>query len=341
MAASRRPGRRTNLALLVLLVGSFVTGWLAFGVGSLPTDRVVAVAHGILGLGIVVLVPWKTVIVRRGLRTGGSHAVGLALAVAVTLSLLAGITHAGVGRFEVAGITALTVHVAAAVAAVPLAAAHVMRRRQRPRRTDLTRRTALRTAGLAAVSVLGYAAQSSVASLAGLPAARRRETGSYEVGSGHPAAMPGTQWFTDRVPRIDAAAYRLEVGRADGSTVWLSYGELLAMSDAVQSAVLDCTGGWWAEQTWRGVRLEALLGRQLEGSVAVRSVTGYTRYFPAAEGRSLLLATQVGGEPLFVEHGAPVRLVAPGRRGFWWVKWVAQVRVDPRPWWVQPPFPLQ
>jgi len=40
-------------------------------------------------------------------------------------------------------------------------------------------------------------------------------------------------------------------------------------------------------------------------------------------------------------HGAPARLVAPGRRGFWWVKWVATVDVEDAPEWWQPPFPLQ
>jgi DMSO/TMAO reductase YedYZ molybdopterin-dependent catalytic subunit len=32
----------------------------------------------------------------------------------------------------------------------------------------------------------------------------------------------------------------------------------------------------------------------------------------------LLLATRVGGAPLEPRHGFPARLVAPGRRGFWW-----------------------
>ena len=341
MAASRRPGRRTNLALLVLLGASFVTGWVAFGVGDLPGSKAATVAHGVLGLGIVVLAPWKTVIVRRGLRTGDTHVVGVALAVVLAVILVAGIAHAGFGRVEVAGVPALTVHVAAAVVAVPLAVSHVIRRRQRPRRTDLTRRTVLRAAGLAAVTALAYAAQGSVASLAGLPAARRRATGSYEAGSGVPAAMPVTQWFTDGVPRVDVAAYRLEVARADGSTLRLSYDDLLGMGGAVQSVALDCTGGWWAEQSWRGVQLDTVLGLPRQGSIVVRSVTGYTRYFPAAEARSLLLATHVGGETLLPGHGAPVRLVAPGRRGFGWVKWVDEVRVDPRPWWMQPPFPLQ
>lgn len=341
MAASRRPGRRTNLALLALLVGSFVSGWVTFGVGDLRGSRVATVAHGILGLGILVLAPWKTVIVRRGLRTDGAHAVGVTLAVAVMVSLVAGIAHAGLGRFEVAGVSALTVHVAAAVIAVPLALSHVMRRRQRPRRTDLSRRTVLRTVGLVAVTTLAYTAQGLVTSVAGLPAARRRGTGSYETGSGRPAAMPVTQWFTDAVPAVDVTAYRLEVVRADGSTLRVSYTDLLARGCTVRSAVLDCTGGWWAEQAWGGVTLDALLGLPRQGSIAVRSVTGYVRYFPATEARSLMLATHVGGAPISAGHGGPVRLVAPGRRGFWWVKWVDQVSLDARPWWVQSPFPLQ
>jgi DMSO/TMAO reductase YedYZ molybdopterin-dependent catalytic subunit len=35
----------------------------------------------------------------------------------------------------------------------------------------------------------------------------------------------------------------------------------------------------------------------------------------------------VGGEPLTHEHGAPARLVALGRRGFEWVKWVVRIEV--------------
>jgi DMSO/TMAO reductase YedYZ molybdopterin-dependent catalytic subunit len=54
----------------------------------------------------------------------------------------------------------------------------------------------------------------------------------------------------------------------------------------------------------------------------------------------LLLATHVGGAPLSAGHGAPARLVAPGRRGFWWVKWVTAIDVTDEPWWWQPPFPL-
>ena len=341
VGVSLRPSRRTNLALLVLLAGAFASGWVAFGVEGSRPSWVVGVVHATVGFGIVVLAPWKTVIVRRGLRGGRRHGFAVVFAVVVAVSLVTGVVHATFGPLEVAGITVLAVHVGSAVAAVPLAVGHVVRRPQRPRASDLSRRTVVRAIGVGGGAALLYGAVESVTSLTGLPGARRRATGSYQVGSGVPSAMPITQWFTDDVPRIDVDDYELLVSRHDEPTLRVSYGELLAMTGATTAAVLDCTGGWWSEQTWRGVRLDALLGTPDHGSIAVRSVTGYTRRFPLEDAGALLLATHVGGVRLSGGHGAPVRLVAPGRRGFWWVKWVEQVSVDPSPWWWQPPFPLQ
>jgi len=76
------------------------------------------------------------------------------------------------------------------------------------------------------------------------------------------------------------------------------------------------------------------------GSLVVTSATGYRRRLPLADAATLLLATRLAGRPLGAGHGFPARLVAPGRRGFWWVKWVVSIEVDPAPWWRQPPFPL-
>ena len=76
-------------------------------------------------------------------------------------------------------------------------------------------------------------------------------------------------------------------------------------------------------------------------SILVTSVTGYRRRFPVADAQALWLATSVQGRPLTPGTGAPVRLVAPNRRGFWWVKWVDSVELSDAPAYAQSPFPLQ
>ena len=365
-SALARAGRRTNLALLLALALSVLTGLLGWGFGTAGASRAVGLAHAVAGLAVVLLVPWKRAVVRRARRrTAGTEAGAaarlpgrvaaragrgagpvLALGGLVAVSVLAGLAQSlgGYGSLVLIGLSPLQVHVGAAALAVPLLVAHLRARPQRPRRTDLSRRVLLRSAGLVAGSLATYAAAEGSAAALGLPGAARRGSGSTEVGSGRPGAMPVTQWFTDRVPRVEPA-WRLRV-RAGGRERAFSSVELLALGTDTVRAVLDCTGGWYAEQDWTGVRLDRLLAEvapvdATAGSVEVVSVTGYRRRLPLHDAGALLLATSMGGVPLSAGHGAPVRLVAPGRRGYWWVKWVERVEVLDDPWWRQPPFPLQ
>jgi DMSO/TMAO reductase YedYZ molybdopterin-dependent catalytic subunit len=76
-------------------------------------------------------------------------------------------------------------------------------------------------------------------------------------------------------------------------------------------------------------------------SLLFRSITGYVRRFSLDEASELLLATHVGDEELSVGHGFPLRLVAPGHRGYGWVKWISEVEVSRDPGWFAPPLPLQ
>ncbi|HWB70696.1 MAG TPA: molybdopterin-dependent oxidoreductase [Egibacteraceae bacterium] len=332
--------RRTNLGLLVLLAVAFVTGALAFAAGTRAGGLVVA-AHGAAGLGLLALAPWKQLIVRRGLRRRrAGKPASVALIGLVVAAVAAGVAHAaGVARLP-GGLTAMQVHVGAALAAAPLAAWHVRARPVRPRRTDLSRRALLRAGALSGGAALTWGGLEGALAAAGLPGARRRFTGSHETGSRDPAAMPVTQWIADRVPAVDPGSWRLRLA-AGHRVAELGYEQVTAFDDRLR-AVLDCTGGWWAVQDWAGVRLDRLLPHTGDArSVVVTSVTGYRRRLPVADLASLLLATRAGGRPLSAGHGFPARLVAPGRRGFWWVKWVTSIELDPAPWWLQPPFPTR
>jgi DMSO/TMAO reductase YedYZ molybdopterin-dependent catalytic subunit len=197
----------------------------------------------------------------------------------------------------------------------------------------------LRAGALLGSSAIAYGAVEGLVRLASLPGGGRRFTGSFERGSFQPEEMPVTQWLDDRVPDVDAGAWRLVVASGDRRREW-SYEEVAAFDDRVR-AVLDCTGGWFAEHDWEGVWMSRLLPDAVDPrSVTVRSATGYGRRYPIGDAGRLLLATRVGGAPLSAGHGFPLRLVAPGRRGFWWVKWVASIEASGTPWWWQPPFPL-
>lgn len=329
-------GRRTNLALLALLVLAFVTGVAAWAVGP-ALVRWIVIAHGIVGLGILALAPWKRTIARRGLaRRRSGRGTAIAFAVLIVTSIAAAIIHvAGIVR-SVGTFSPLGIHVATAFAAIVVGVAHVVQRPVRPRTTDVSRRNLLRSGAVLGAGAAGWLAIAGVLRATGARGTDRRATGSFETGSGVPTTMPVTQWFNDSVQELDPASWRLHA--LDGARNY-SVDELAAFGDTFR-ATLDCTGGWYAEQEWRGARLDRLLDDADGESIVVRSVTGYSRRFPRSGAPSLLLATQVGGAPLSAGHGAPARLVAPGRRGFWWVKWVAAIDVDDEPWWWQPPFPL-
>jgi DMSO/TMAO reductase YedYZ molybdopterin-dependent catalytic subunit len=329
----RGSGRVVNAAILTLTVIAVVTGVTAFATGSDRPSTALAAVHGASGLGLLLLAPSKIMIARRGLRRPGRSrkVTAIGLAVAVLAAVASGLLHAVGGFRDYAGLLPMQIHVGAALVATALVAAHVRlhRRRVRLRGTDVTRRTALRGAGL----VAGAAALWLLA-----PGRERRMTGSHETGSGDPRAMPVTNWLLDPVPRIDPATWRLRVTPAGTE---LDLAALAALPQRSVRAVLDCTGGWWAEQEWRGVPLSTLVAVPPGGSVDIVSATGYRRRIPARDLDGLLLATSAGGRPLSWGHGAPARLVAPGRRGFWWVKWVVAVEAVDAPWWRQAPFPVQ
>jgi DMSO/TMAO reductase YedYZ molybdopterin-dependent catalytic subunit len=153
----------------------------------------------------------------------------------------------------------------------------------------------------------------------------RLGTGSKHAGSFTGNAFPAEIWLFDSVPPIDADAWRLSIG-----SVRFSLAELLAAHrPASVQAVLDCTSGWWSEQSWSGIAVLDVL--QTAGisartrDIAVVSTTGHRIVLPMTELEAAVLATHVGGEPISAGHGFPVRLVVPGRRGYHWVKWVSHI----------------
>ncbi|MFP3883181.1 MAG: molybdopterin-dependent oxidoreductase [Actinomycetota bacterium] len=324
-------GRRTNLALLWASVLALISGVAAFLVGT-ESGWWVIVAHGVIALAIVVLIPWKTVIAVRGLerrRDGRRASIGLTLAVGVTLVtgfLLVSGEVESVGLF-----TTMQLHVASGLLTVSLTLVHTLQRPVPHRPSDISRRNALRTgATLAAAGGLWLVIE-GVLEVASARGADRRFTGSHEITD--PREVPYTQWINDSIQHLDPNSHEVII---QGTPHPVS---LIANGDDVVTATLDCTGGWFTTQEFGGIRLDRLLGDASGESIVARSTTGYWRRFPIEQADRLYLVTHMANDPLRAGNGGPVRIVAPGRRGYWWVKWVSVVEIDDHPPWWQPPLP--
>jgi DMSO/TMAO reductase YedYZ molybdopterin-dependent catalytic subunit len=244
----------------------------------------------------------------------------------------------------------MTVHAVLGLAALFLLIWHTLARRYIVRvRAARDRRAFLRLAGLAFGGALLWQLGRSAKTVLALPAVSRRFTGSYETGS-FTGSFPVVSWLFDYPDPVVTESWRLVIDGAVRQPMTLTYAELLTLTAQTLDAVLDCTGGWYSSQEWRGVnvgRLLALAG-PLEGaaSFTVAATSGYSRRFAIAEARQFILATHIAGaeedhSPLDHGHGAPARLVAPGHRGYDWVKWVTHLQVHETSHLLQPPLPLQ
>jgi DMSO/TMAO reductase YedYZ molybdopterin-dependent catalytic subunit len=322
-----------NLALLVVVPLLVATGLLAW-ITSGAVANALLVMHRVAGVGVVIVLAWKYGIARRSVRRrsrggsplslvmGGLASVGLLLVLGLGLAWSIGI----VSFDRPLAYSLLNVHVFVGVALVPLMVAHAARRwESRPAVADLgSRRVALR------VLAVGIGAVVTTVALDRIGLARR-STGSRAAAAFSGNDFPLTIWAFDAPPAIDVAIWRLQVDGAVASPGAIAYDDLLAMPFTERDAILDCTGGWWTEQRWRGVTLADLLARHGVRASAQRvdvvSQTGHAWSFPIVEAERLLIATHVGGETLSTGHGYPARLIAPDHRGFQWIKWVTQVHV--------------
>ncbi len=316
-------------ALTALLVLSGLASWL----WSAPGDAWIVALHDVAGLGLTVVVAGKFRRVRGRLARRAwdrRTRIGLSALLLVWLALGTGVVWSA-QRVAVAGLTLLAWHTVAGALLGVAVLVHLLVRAKRPRRRDVSDRRQALVLGATAAAALGtWWVQDPVTRALGLGGARRRFTGSYEQASFSANAFPVTSWVADDPEPLDPGTWRLRVGGAVEARRAFRLAGLERAGDEL-TALLDCTGGFHTTQEWRGVRLDRVLAAAhplpSASHVRVTSVTGYRWWFRLADARGLLLATHVGGEALNHGHGGPLRLVAPGRRGFQWVKWIVAIEV--------------
>jgi hypothetical protein len=241
-------------------------------------------------------------------------------------------------HYWVAWITigALIVHLAAKWSATRAALA---RDRVSPdaddvRRADggLDRRGFLTTAFAAAGAVTVFTVGQTVGPLRKLAllAPRRPDVGPQGFPVNRTASAAGVR-ATARAPD-----YELIVEGRVRQPLRLSLDDLRALPQHEATLPIACVQGWSTSQRWRGVRVRDLLersGADPHAEARVHSLQRRGAYGSSdlnhwhAHDPDTLLALEVNGEALHLDHGFPLRLIGPNRPGVMQTKWVDRLEV--------------
>lgn len=202
-----------------------------------------------------------------------------------------------------------------------------------PPKGGLSRRgfvtTVMGAAGLLALTVAGE----TVAPLRRLALLAPRDP---VVGPQH---LPVNQSAVEAGVTVTAVdpSYRLEVTGRCRRARSFTVADLRAMPQRDAGLPITCVEGWSASAAWRGISLPWLLdlvGARPRAAVRVESLESADRLYSSsvvdpqhAADPDTLLALELNGAPLDLDHGYPVRLIAPDRPGVLQTKWVTRVVV--------------
>ncbi len=199
------------------------------------------------------------------------------------------------------------------------------------RRAAYTRRGFLAAVSLSGVG-LALAAQNG-------PLARA-QLGPFFIargprGASRAQAFPIETLFGDRP--IAPEAFRLTIDGAVARPGLFTLADLAALPVYERRLRTSCVSGWSSVNVWRGYLVRDVLalagGAGGAKQLTFYSATNYRVPWPTHRllGDQALLATHVNGEPLIQQHGAPLRLIAPGYPGENMVKQVVRITAEHAP----------
>ena len=147
-------------------------------------------------------------------------------------------------------------------------------------------------------------------------------------------AQSGPERSALGVPKIDLKTFQLELTGLIDSSFILTWDEILAFPETFSDTILMyCVEGWEVWGNWKGILIKDLLEKahvQPEGNhILFECDEGYTTALPISYlvKYNALLAYQVNDAPLPEHDGFPLRLIAFGKFGYKWAKWVKKLEI--------------
>ncbi|MFD1714400.1 molybdopterin-dependent oxidoreductase [Amnibacterium flavum] len=199
-----------------------------------------------------------------------------------------------------------------------------------PPPAKVSRRTVIAAVGLSAVTLVGTTVGQTLTPLDSVNFFGPRKKGDGPQG----VPINRTSKQADvRTSALDPAWVLTVVGAADRRVLDLA--ALRAMPQTTVRLPIACVEGWSQMANWRGVRLAELIALVGESDVPVRlrsleergpyKTTTMDANFVSDP--TTLVALELNGETLDLEHGYPARIIAPGRPGVLQTKWLSIVEV--------------
>ena len=138
---------------------------------------------------------------------------------------------------------------------------------------------------------------------------------------------------TGNPPAVDISSYRLGVDGLVDRPLSLTYDELKSLPSVTETALLICPAFFVDNAQWTGIPVTSLLksaGIQARANkITFIGLDGYRQILSIddVQNEGVFLAYSVNGQALPAVQGFPLRLVAKGKYGNIWVKWVQTIRV--------------
>lgn len=137
------------------------------------------------------------------------------------------------------------------------------------------------------------------------------------------------------IPEIDLNNFKLEIDGLVDSSYYLTWKEITNLpKQKTEIMLMYCVDGWEVWGAWEGVLVKDLLNTakvKSNGKYVLFSSAdgGYSTSLPISylEKYNAILAMNVNGSPLNQSDGFPLRLIAFGKFGYKWIKWVNKLEV--------------
>lgn len=160
-------------------------------------------------------------------------------------------------------------------------------------------------------------------------APRKNDVGAQRLPVNRTAAAAGV------TRSATASDWKLTVSNGATTRVF-DYAQLAAMPQYDATLPIACVEGWSQFADWRGVRLRDLVdmvGAPEFATVRITSLQQHSSYGVTlmqpefVRDDLTLVALQLNGETLDLDHGFPARIIAPARPGVLQTKWLSTLEV--------------